>query len=206
MDGQSEATNKWVEQYLRFYVNYHQKDWASYIPIAEFVHNNWTNETTRESPFTLLMGYNLCTDWIDRPLPIPQVMLRVQQFKEARTRAQELMVKAQKAWVKHRNTPKFKVGDQVWLEGHNLHVAQPTAKLAPKRHGPFWVVQVMSPVNYCLELPTQWTIHPVFHIDLLTPYRETPIHSANYLHPPPDLINGEEEHEVEYVLAKRRTG
>ena len=75
------------------------------------------------------------------------------------------MVKAQKAWVKHRNTPKFKVGDQVWLDGCNLKVAQPTTKLAPKRHGPFKVIQVMSPVNYRLELPMQWSIHPVFHID-----------------------------------------
>ena len=114
--------------------------------------------------------------------------------------AQELMVKAQKAWVKHRNTPKFRVGDQVWLEGRNLKVAQPTAKLAPKRHGPFKVIQVMSPVNYHLELPTQWSIHPVFHIDLLTPYRKTPIHGANYLHPPPDLIDGEEEYKVEHVF------
>ena len=64
----------------------------------------------------------------------------------------------------------------------------------------------MSPVNYRLELPTQWSIHPVFHIDLLTPYREMPIHGANYLCPPPDLINGEEEYEVEHVLAKRRIG
>ena len=115
------------------------------------------------------------------------------------------MVKAQKTWVKHRNTPKFKVGDQVWLEGHNLHVIQPAAKLAPKIYGPFKVIQVMSPVNYHLELPTQWTIHPVFHIDLLMPYHETPIHSANYLCPPPDLIKGEEEYKVEYVLVKRRT-
>ena len=154
----------------------------------------------------LLMGYNPHTDWIDRPSPIPQVTLRVQQFKEARRRAQELMVKAQKAWVKHRDTPKFKAGDQVWLEGRNLKAAQPTAKLAPKRHGPFKVLQVMSPVNYRLELPTQWSIHPVFHIDLLTPYHEMPIHGANYLHPPPDLIDGEEEYEVEHVLAKRRIG
>ena len=68
------------------------------------------------------------------------------------------------------------------------------------------VTQVMSPVNYRLELPTQWNIHPVFHIDLLTPYHETPIHGTNYLHPPPDLINGEEEYEVEHILAKRRIG
>ena len=115
------------------------------------------------------------------------------------------MVKAQKSWMKHRNTPRFKVEDQVWLEGRNLRIAQPTTKLAPKRHGPFWVVQVMSPVNYHLELPMQWTIHPVFHINLLTPYRETPIHGTNNLHPPPDLIDGEEEYEVEQVLAKRRT-
>ena len=46
----------------------------------------------------------------------------------------------------------------------------------------------------------------MFHINLLTPYRETLIHSANYLHPPPDLIDGEEEYMVVYVLAKRRIG
>ena len=189
-----------------FYIDYHQKNWVSYIPIAEFTHNNWTSETTRESPFMLLMGYNPCADWIDHPSPIPQVTLRVQQFKEARTQAQELMIKAQKAWVKHRNMPKFKVRDQVWLEGRNLRVAQPTAKLTPKRHRPFKVVQVMSPVNYHLKLPSQWSIHPVFHIDLLTPYHKTPIHGANYLRSPPDLIDREEEYEVEYVLAKRRTG
>ena len=154
----------------------------------------------------LLMGYNPRTDWIDCPSPVPQVTLRVQQFKEARMQAQELMIKAQKAWVKHKNTPKFRVRDQVWLEGRNLRVAQPTAKLAPKRHGPFKVIQVMSPDNYCLELPTQWSIHSVFHIDLLTPYCETPIHGANYLRPPPDLIDGEEEYKVEHVLAKRRIG
>ena len=96
--------------------------------------------------------------------------------------------------------PKYKEGDLVWLEGQNLHLSQPTPKLAPRRHGPFRVVQVMSPVNYRLELPTQWSIHPVFHIDLLTPYRETITHGANYLHPPPDLVDNEEEYEVEKIL------
>jgi hypothetical protein len=64
----------------------------------------------------------------------------------------------------------------------------------------------MSAVNYRLELPTQWSIHPVFHIDLLMPYHETPIHGTNYQHPPPDLVEGEEEYEVETVLASRRFG
>ena len=58
----------------------------------------------------------------------------------------------------------------------------------------------MSPVNYHLQLPTQWSIHDVFHMDLLTPYCKTPTHGANYQCPPPDLIDGVEEFEVEKVL------
>ena len=76
--------------------------------------------------------------------------------------------------------PKFKEGDQVRLEGHHLRTHQPSTKLAPKHHGPFRVVQVMSPVNYRLELPMQWSIHDVFHIDLLTPYCETSFHGPNF--------------------------
>jgi hypothetical protein len=64
----------------------------------------------------------------------------------------------------------------------------------------------MSPVNYRLELPTQWSIHDVFHTDLLTPYHETPTHGVNYQHPPPDLVEGMEEYKVEKVLDSRRYG
>ena len=64
----------------------------------------------------------------------------------------------------------------------------------------------MSPVNYRLELPTQWSIHPVFHIDLLTQYRETITHGANYQRPPPDLVDNAEEYEVEKILDSRLFG
>ena len=116
------------------------------------------------------------------------------------------MIKAQKSWVKHKDTPKYKEGDLVWLEGKNLRTAQPTPKLGARRHGLFKVVQVMSPINYRLELPTQWSIHPVFHIDLLTPYQETITHSANYQRPPPDLVDNAEEYEVEKILDSRLFG
>src|ERR1700727_2117218 len=116
------------------------------------------------------------------------------------------MTKAQQSWVKSKDTPKFKIGDQVWLEGRHLRTNQPTTKLVPRRHGPFSIVKVMSPVNYRLELPTQWSIHPVFHIDLLTPYRETPMHGPNYSRPPPDLVDNAEEYEVEKILDSRKFG
>jgi len=130
----------------------------------------------------------------------------MEQFKEARQRAQELMIKAQRLWVKNKDMPKYKEGDLVWLEGHHLRTNQPAVKLAPKQHGPFPIIQVMSPVNYRLKLPTQWSIHDMFHIDLLTPYHETAIHGPNYSRPPPDLIDDQEEYEVEKILDSRRHG
>jgi hypothetical protein len=126
------------------------------------------------------MGYHPRADWAGMQSTIPQVSTRLEQYNEARRKAQELMRRVQQSWVRHHDTPKYKVGDQVWLEGRHLRTNQPTAKLAPKHHGPFKVVQVMSPVNYRLGLPTQWSIHDVFYTDLLTPYCETPMHGANY--------------------------
>ena len=55
-------------------------------------------------------------------------------------------------------------------------------------------------------MPEQWKIHPVFHVDLLTPYKETAFHGTNYTRPPPDLINNEEEYEVEQILDSRVRG
>jgi hypothetical protein len=117
-----------------------------------------------------------------------------------------MMIKAQQSWVKHCDTPKYKEGDQVWLGGKNLCLNQPTAKLAPRRHGPFKVIKVLLPVSYQLQLPTQWSIHPVFHINLLTPYQETIMHGPNYQCPLPNLVNGEEEYSVEKILDSQLFG
>jgi hypothetical protein len=58
---------------------------------------------------------------------------------------------------------------------------------------------VISPVAYKLALPLQWTIHPVFHALILTPYIETKEHGENYSRPPPDLIEGKEQYKVETI-------
>ena len=43
-------------------------------------------------------------------------------------------------------------------------------------------------------------------MDLLTPYHETELHRPNFTKPPPDLIDGEEEYEVEEVVQSRKYG
>jgi hypothetical protein len=87
----------------------------------------------------------------------------------------------------------------VWLKAKNLSLPYRTIKLAPRRHGPFKITKVISPVAYQLELPHQWSIHPVFHTSLLTPYVKTDAHSPNFSQPPPDLTKGEVEYEVEAI-------
>src|SRR6202012_5868848 len=111
-DGQSERTNQWLEQYLQFFVNDHHDDWVNYLPLTEFVHNSWINKSTKQLLFFLLAGYNPQASWIDQPSPIPQVALRLNQFQEARHKAQTAMTQAQKMWIKHRDSPRYKIGDQ----------------------------------------------------------------------------------------------
>jgi len=102
-------------------------------------------------------------------------------------------------------TPFLKT-DKVWLDGRNLKIGYPSRKLAPKREGPFEIAEVMGPVAYKLKLPNQWQIHPVFHASLLSPYHETDTHGPNFPQPPPDLIEGEEQYEVEAIVAHKPQG
>ena len=192
--------------YLRFFVNYQQDNWVAYLPLAEFAHNNWKNASTGRSPFQLLMGSHPRAEWSSTPSALPQVARRLEQLQEIRAQAQEAMIRAQMMWVKHRDTLLYKEGDLVWLEGRNLQTNQPAAKLAARRHGPFPIRKVLSPVTYQLILPATWKLHLVFHTDLLMPYQETPFHGRNYKRPPPDLIADQEEYEVEKVLDMRHYG
>jgi hypothetical protein len=99
-----------------------------------------------------------------------------------------------------------KQGQMVWLEAKNLALPYETIKLAPRRHGPFRISKVISPVVYQLTLPHQWNIHPVFHTSLLTPYIETNAHRPNFSRPPPDLMAGEDKYEVETMRSHRYFG
>jgi hypothetical protein len=64
-------------------------------------------------------------------------------------------------------TPIWRTGQLVWLKGKNLPLPYGTAKLAPRRHSPFKITKIVSLVAVRLELPAQWSIHPVFHTSLI---------------------------------------
>jgi hypothetical protein len=213
MDEQSERMNQWLEQYLWVYGNFQQNDWASLLPLAQFVHNAWPSKVTKMTPFDLLMGHTPNVWQTKTTSTLPDLTRRKEWLLVTRDCAQEAIKKAQKMVMKRNMKQKgqrayepYKEGDLVWLDGKNLHTSHPTQKLAPKRYGPFKVVDVINPVSFQLELPLQWKqkkVHPVFHASLLSPYKETEEHSENFPEPPPDLVEGEEEYEVEQVLDSR---
>ena len=97
-------------------------------------------------------------------------------------------------------------GDKVILDSHNLQVKSPSRKLSPRRYRPFKVLKQVSPVAYCIELPPSMKIHNVFHIDLLIPYKKTEAYGETYIQPPPELIDGQEEYEVEEIINSCHTG
>src|SRR5882724_5107267 len=57
-DGQTERTNKTLEQYLRVYCNYQQDNWSKLLPLAEFAYNNTPSATTGITPFFANEGYH----------------------------------------------------------------------------------------------------------------------------------------------------
>src|SRR5216683_3058403 len=172
------------------------------LPLATLVHNNARNLTTGLTPNLLLNGLEpAVTPSQTSHSNNPVARLRVDQLRQRRKQATAALNNAANS-----KTPAldvFKSRQKVWLEAKNLALPYGSVKLAPRRHGPFSITQVISPVTYKLALPHQWTIHPVFHASLLTPYSETKEHGENYSRPPPDLVGGREQYEVEAIRSHR---
>ena len=80
-------------------------------------------------------------------------------------------------------------------------------KMAPKREGPFEIVDDMGPLTYQLKLPETWKIHNVFHTSLLRQYKENKIYGANYNQLPVELNNdGQEVYNIETILKHQKRG
>jgi hypothetical protein len=95
--------------------------------------------------------------------------------------------------------PQLVIGQKVWLEGRNLHVRGP-AKLLPKRYRLFQITQKIGSVAYRLNLPPLIKVHDLFHINLLTPYKEAKEYGQAYTRPLPITVQSEEEYEVKSIL------
>jgi hypothetical protein len=209
-DGQTERVNQVLEQYLRCTINYQQDDWTEYLPFAEFAYNNTLHASTQQTPFFANYGYHPKLDLLN---PVannnPAAEGFAKQLSELQATLRLQLQTAQESYKasadKFRNeAPTFKIGDKVWLLRRNIKTKRPCDKLDYRRLGPFIIQKQINPVAYRLELPAIMKVHPVFHVSLLEPYRESAF-PGRVQGPPPSIeIENHEEYEVDKVLDSRR--
>src|ERR1700709_2193988 len=209
-DGQTERVNQEVEQYLRVFSSYRQNDWVSWLPIAEFAHNNAITSTGR-SPFKTIYGYN--PEFITSPnsnSTIPaadEIADEIGKAQEDVKSTLEIVNERMKRFFDHgvKNAPQFEIGDQVWLDAKNIKQRRPSVKLSDRRLGPFEVLEKVGELNYKLKLPDKYKIHPVFHVSLLTAYQPSQlVEREEPNRPPPDIVDQIPEYEVEEILHSRK--
>ena len=223
-DGQTERINQTLEQYLRSYCSYQQDNWADLLPLAEYAYNSAVSESTKLSPFEANYGFTPESNWLgvgkcrypfdaETDIMKSDWELSWKQMRIDLRKAQD----RQRQWYDRKSQipPEFitqedihlgkKAGvpDKVMLDQRNIKTKRPSVKLDHKKFGPFEIVRKVGNRAYELALPPQMKIHPVFHVGLLEPYRQS-LDPTRYQSPPPvEEIDGEESWEVSEVVDSR---
>ena len=183
--------------------------WKPLNSLIEFSHNQKVHSTTKQTSFYLMMGYEpkdipLAFDRTNAPTAEQQVKTLHKARNEAAVAHK--LVRQKMAERSTRGFTPFKKGKQVWLDSRNLKIGYQSRKLASKQEGPFMITEVLGPITYRLKLPNKWQIHDIFHTSLLSPYCKTETHSPNFMKPPPDLVEGKEEYEIEVIMSHKKWG
>ena len=213
-DGQTERVNQILEQYLRIFCDYQQSNWHELLPLAEFAYNNAKHASTQISPFFANYGRNprfaVRVTELDQTPSNPSAEDLVETLKVIHESLRQQLTLAQHKYKQSydahiKEAPAFKIGDLVWLSRRNITTTRPSQKLDYKRLGPFRISEIVgeSKSAFKLELPARMRIHPVFHVSLLTPYHANTIPGRTQPPPPPIIVDGFEEFEVEEILDSR---
>jgi len=211
-DGQTERVNQELDQFLHLFVNERQDDWYDLLPIAEFQHNNHVHSATQQPPFLLDTGRIPCMGFEPRqdPSGLETVNKFTKRMESATEEAKSAICKAQEDIMRYYNrrrspAPVFKPGDRVYLDASDIRTTRPSPKLSHCRLGPFEIERQVGPLAYRLKLPHRLRqLHPVFNVVKLSATPDDPIPGRKPQAPPPPIVvDGEPEWEVEEVLDSR---
>jgi hypothetical protein len=207
-DGQTERTNRVLEEVLRHFIDGSHSNWEELLPLAAFAMNNAKSSSTGETPFYLNHGAHPHTP-VSLGLPtgnIPTLEVVFTELEETLSQVKKLLVAAQdrqKTYAdKSRAAHNFQQGQKVLLATKNLKFKTGVRKLHPKYVGPFKILEMVGSNAAKLDLPAVYSrLHPVFHVSLLREFREGA--GSPPLPPEPELIDGESYFKVEQVLSMR---
>jgi hypothetical protein len=198
-----------MEQFLCLFVNKRQDDWDELLPLGEFAYNNHVHSSTQQTPFMVdtgqhpHMGFEPQQPWSH--------MESVNEFKDHMAwgleEAKVALTKAKDKYTLYYNrcripAPKLKPGNLVWIDGSDIQMTCLSQKLGHHNLGPYPVEKHIGHGAYRVKLPPSlWRLHPVFPIMKLLPTADDPIPGRWAKPPPPPiLVEGNEEFEVEKIL------
>lgn len=208
-DGQTERMNKTLEDTLRHYIGPFQDNWEQLLPMAEFSINNAISDASGATAFLLNYGQHPDTPTVVALRQVhPDVNRFVGRWSALLQHAKACLQAAQsrqKLWAdKKRRDESYQVGDLVLLSVKHFRLPKGhTPKLSPRFVGPFKICKVISNTAYALELPEHIRMHNVFHVSALRRW----IEGGSYQPPPPpEIIDGELEYNVDWIELTRYEG
>ena len=129
--------------------------------MAQFAMNTSVSTATNFTPFFLLYGRQPVSP-LNLAIPVSEVETATTLVKDLQVALDQAVVALNKqnetvASIMNKKTvPKqFIVGEKVLLSTQNLKF-KGSRKFKQRFAGPFNIIEVVSPVNYKLELPVQW--------------------------------------------------
>jgi len=144
------------------------------------------------------------------PLSLEMVNEFTRRMKAATEEAKSTIHKTQEdmAWYYNQRrspSPVFKPRDWVYLDTSDIKTTRLSLKLSHHRLGPFKVERQVGQSAYRLKLPHGMRLlHPVFNVVKLSATLEDPIPGRKPQAPPPPIVvDGEPEWEVEEILDSR---
>ncbi|MGH7239812.1 MAG: DDE-type integrase/transposase/recombinase [Candidatus Saccharimonadales bacterium] len=214
-DGQTEIMNQVLATRLKPYLDYYQDDWDLWLPLMDHATGALCNASTGLPPFLVSLGFEPRTSFDWRPLPQgprtevinrEEAQEKVKKMEEIWSLARKGMEHAQEQMRiqanKHRREPDFNVGDSVYLSLKEYRIDQPSRKLSRQNDGPFLIVEKVGNA-YRLDLPKSMKIHQEFSPDKLRKAAMDPLPGQITDSPEPMEIDGENEWEVNDILASR---
>jgi len=178
-DGQTERTNKKLEQYLKIYVNHRQSNWSEWLATAEFTFNNKVYTVTKSSLFKVnykrepRMGFDIRKKGkhVKAEEFVKEIKDRHKEMKAALVKSQEKLKRY--ADRNRKEAEEYKVGDKMLISTKDFPmelIKRATKKLIEKYIGSYVVKKIISENIVELELLALLRIHPVVNVRRIVKY------------------------------------
>jgi len=191
--------NHSIEQYLRCFAYTQPSTWFTYLALAEWSYNTSVHSSTNLTPYGVIYSKPppAVSSYILGTTENEAVDALLSDRDTIHAKLRSRLLKAHTTMKhyadQHCREVQYDVGQLVYVKlrpywqtsvhGHHSH------KLAKCYFGPFPILERIGSVAYCLQLPLNSKLHPVFHCSLLRPHHghlDLPVSPL-----PPEIIDNQ---------------